>query len=400
MLSIKTHKNATVYLDGKELTQLNDIRLEPSRVTVEVRMPKAEPVNKRLTLKKGDTLTVDLYPDIQTGTIQVVVTPFDANIELKGDAGEYYTSTGKKIFSDVPIGEYKLIVKADKHKTYKESFTIKADEKLKKNIILIEGSDIIQNMIFVEGGTFTMGRSKGKSDNDEKPAHKVTLSSFYIGKYEVTQREWKEIMGNNPSKFKGDDLPVEKVSWYDAVEFCNNKSIKEGLTPCYIINKSKNDTNNKSDYDKLKWLVACNFDANGYRLPTEAEWEYAARGGNKSQGYKYSGSDNIKEVAWYNDNSKKKTHKVGLKRPNELGIYDMTGNVWEWCWDWYGSYSSSSATNPKGSSSGIARILRGGSWGNFDRFSRVAFRVMYNPDNTFDKLGFRVIVSFSSVKSP
>jgi len=248
-------------------------------------------------------------------------------------------------------------------------------------IVMEEGSDISDNMVFVEGGTFTMGSNDGESD--EKPTHKVTLSDFYLGKYEVTQREWREVMGKNPLFFKGDNLPVEMISWYDAVEFCNKISMKDGLKPCYKID-GKN--------------TICNFDANGYRLPTEAEWEYVARGGHKLSGYKYSGSNTINDVAWYENNSNSRTHSVGGKKPNELGIYDMTGNVWEWCWDWYGDYSSSSVTDPKGSSSGKSRILRGGSWRSKDRNNRLANRDRGNPDSRYSDSGFRVVVSSSSVK--
>ena len=230
-------------------------------------------------------------------------------------------------------------------------------------------------MIFVQGGTFQMGSNSG--DSDEKPVHTVTVNDFYIGKYEVTQKEWKEVMGSNPSNWKGDNLPVEQVSWYDAVEFCNKKSRKEGLTPCYS-------GSGKS--------ITCNFNANGYRLPTEAEWEYAARGGNKSKGYKYSGSNSIGDVAWYSSSSGNKTHQVGTKRQNELGIYDMTGNVWEWCWDWKGSYSSNSQTNPKGASSGSGRVVRGGSWRNGTDYCRVAYRDCNYPVSSFSSrsMGFRV----------
>ncbi len=187
-------------------------------------------------------------------------------------------------------------------------------------------------MIFVEGGTFTMGATSEQGDdasNNEKPAHQVTLSNYYIGETEVTQALWKAVMGSNPSYFKGDNLPVENVSYIDVKEFILKLNQKTGKT---------------------------------FRLPTEAEWEYAARGGKKSKGYKYSGSNNIDDVAWYEGNSNNKTHPVKTKRPNELGIYDMSGNVWEWCSDKYGAYSSSSQTNPTGPSSGSNRVFRGGSW--------------------------------------
>jgi formylglycine-generating enzyme required for sulfatase activity len=190
-------------------------------------------------------------------------------------------------------------------------------------------------MVLVKGGTFTMGctAEQGSDCFDwEKPAHKVTLSDFYIGKYEVTQAQWIAVMGSNPSRFSDcENCPVEWVSWEDVQDFIQKLNTKTGLN---------------------------------YRLPTEAEWEYAARGGAQSWGYKYSGSNNVDEVAWFSDNSGKKTHPVGTKKANELGIYDMSGNVWEWCYDWYGYYSSEAKTNPKGASSASLRVLRGGSWAN------------------------------------
>lgn len=212
--------------------------------------------------------------------------------------------------------------------------------------------NLVNNMVFVSGGTFTMGATSEQGSNvydNEKPAHHVTLSSYYIGKYEVTQAEWKAVMGSNPSNFKGDDLPVEQVSWNDCQEFIR----------------------------KLNALTGKNF-----RLPTEAEWEFAARGGNNSRGYKYSGSDNISSVAWYDDSSK--THPVGQKSPNELGLYDMSGNVWEWCQDREGTYPSSAQTNPTGPISGSRRVCRGGGWYGNAWYCRVSFRgssTLYNRDN-------------------
>ena len=219
-------------------------------------------------------------------------------------------------------------------------------------------SDSDIEMVYVEGGTFTMGDSDG--DSDEKPTHSVTLSPYYIGKYEVTQAQWKSVMGNNPSYFKGDNLPVESVSWDDVQEF---------------ISKLNAATDKK------------------YRLPTEAEWEYAARGGRKGQGYKYSGSNDISSVAWCDEgNSGDKTHPVGQKQPNELGLYDMSGNVWEWCADWHGSYSSSSQTNPTGLSGGSYRVLRGGSWYHNARSCRVSFRYSNNPSVRRHLNGFRLVL--------
>jgi formylglycine-generating enzyme required for sulfatase activity len=216
-------------------------------------------------------------------------------------------------------------------------------------------------MVFVQGGTFRMGCTgeQGSCEDDEKPVHEVTVSSFYMGKYEVTQAQWKTLMGSNPSYFKGDNLPVEKVSWNDAQMFIERLNAATGKQ---------------------------------YRLPTEAEWEYAARGGTQSRGYRYSGSNTLNEVAWHYYNSEGKTHPAGTKIANELGIYDMSGNVWEWCYDWYGSYPASAQNNPTGVSSGFYRVTRGGSWFNYASHCRVAYRY-YNSPGDSGILGFRVACS-------
>lgn len=222
-------------------------------------------------------------------------------------------------------------------------------------------TDIMSNMIYVEGGTFIMGATgeQQNPDSDENPTHSVTLSNYYIGKHEVTQALWETVMGSNPSYWKGDDLPVECISWDDCQTFLS----------------------------RLNSITGKNF-----RLPTEAEWEYAARGGNHSRGYQYSGSDNLNEVAWYNDNSSQ-THKVGTKSPNELGIYDMSGNVWEWCQDWFGEYSCKAHTNPTGPDGGSDRVFRGGSWISSARFCRVSNRIKYAPSAQISNVGLRLALS-------
>ena len=188
-------------------------------------------------------------------------------------------------------------------------------------------------MIRIEGGSFEMG--SGNEWFGVMPVGRRTISSFYMGKFPITQREWTEIMGTNPSEFIGDNLPVTNVSWYDAIKFCNALSIRDGLTPVYIINKETLDEFNRIETDNLKWTVRLNRRANGYRLPTNSEWEFAARGGDGSPGgYRYSGSNNIDEVAWNPSNAGWSIQEVGGLKPNILGLYDMTGNVQEWCWDW------------------------------------------------------------------
>ena len=228
--------------------------------------------------------------------------------------------------------------------------------------------------VLVEGGTFRMGNASG--GNDEKPVHSVTVSSFYMCDHEVTQAEYKAVMGTNPSSFSGNNKPVEQVSWYDAIEYCNALSKKEGLKACYT--KSGN-------------TYACDWTANGYRLPTEAEWEYAARGGNKSKGYTYSGGNTAVSVAWTKDNSGNTTHDVKTKNANELGLYDMSGNVSEWVWDWYGNYGSTSQTNPRGSSSGTYRGRRGGSWADASSNATATYRDGNSPNRVANTRGFRVV---------
>ena len=202
-------------------------------------------------------------------------------------------------------------------------------------------------MIKVHGGTFQMGATSEQTgaDDDEKPVHSVTLSNYYIGETEVTQELWMAVMGTKPSHFTGDvQRPVEQVSWDDCQTFIS----------------------------KLNALTGENF-----RLPTEAQWEFAARGGNKSRGYLYSGSTWLDKVAWYGEISGGKTHAVKTKSPNELGLYDMSGNVWEWCHDWYGGYSSAAVTNPTGPASGANRVYRGGSWFSNATSCRAAYRYSY-----------------------
>ena len=220
-----------------------------------------------------------------------------------------------------------------------------------------ELNKLINNMVYVSGGTFIMG---GDDSSDQMPTHSVTLSSYYICKYEVTQALWRAVMGSNPSNFKGNNLPVENVSWYDCQTFIK----------------------------RLNSYTGRNF-----RLPTEAEWEFAARGGNYSRHYKYSGSNYIDDVAWYIDNSNKRPQPVGAKQPNELGLYDMSGNVGEWCSDWDGSYSSYSQTNPTGPNSGSFRVHRGGFWRYNAKYCRTPERNSKTPDYCVNYIGLRLVLS-------
>jgi formylglycine-generating enzyme required for sulfatase activity len=233
-----------------------------------------------------------------------------------------------------------------------------------------------QGMVFVKGGTFKMGGGEG--ENGEKTVHRVTLDSFYIGKYEVTQGEWIAVMGKNPSYRKGSPTPVHFIEWCEAVEYCNRRSRKEGLTPCY--------TGTGGD-------IACDFAADGYRLPTEAEWEYAARGGSRSRHYKYSGGNDPGEVAWYIKNKVIYFQPVGQRKPNELGIYDMSGNMWEFCWDRYDFdyYQNSPLKNPRGPLSGVRRVVRGGGFFSTEISLWSASRLYFEPYRKGIHIGFRVV---------
>lgn len=242
---------------------------------------------------------------------------------------------------------------------------------------------IPEEFVYINGGTFNMG---GRA---------VSLSSYMIGTFEITQGQWQTVMGSNPASGYGvgSDYPVYYVSWYAILKYCNLRSMAEGLTPCYSISGSTNPANwgevptSRND----AWdAVICDWTANGYRLPTEAEWEYAARGGSETPNYVYAGSNDIDLVAWYDGNSGGSTHPVGQKLPNGLVIFDMSGNVWEWCWDWYGSYSGGGQINPTGPESGSSRVLRGGCWYLNAAGCRVASRNNSSPYYGRINYGFRL----------
>jgi formylglycine-generating enzyme required for sulfatase activity len=377
-------KEGVVYFSQREEKQI-EVELEPNFGYITI---KSEP--------SGAEVYVD---DVKVG-----VTPY--------------------LMKKIPLGDHVVELRKTGYENYADMVTIKVRETNKKfeNVKLVEDKSIPQppvatttttptttttagnrtftvngvsfDMIAVKGGTFTMGSTDQYADSDEKIIHNVTVSDFMIGKFEVTQKLWKAVMGSNPSYFKGDNLPVENVSWNDAQEFIR----------------------------KLNQQTGQNF-----RLPTEAEWEYAARGGTNTSLYNgeninkrgKNNSPNLDKLAWYGGNcgqnytsyagcdvsngydisgwsekqyndSKGGTHPVGLKQPNAYGLYDMLGNVWEWCQDWYGDYSSGSQTNPTGPSSGSSRVLRGGSWYNYARYCRVSPRDGRYPDFRSDILGFRL----------
>ncbi|MHB9295904.1 putative Serine/threonine-protein kinase Pkn1 [Pillotina sp. SPG140] len=238
-------------------------------------------------------------------------------------------------------------------------------------------AQIKEDMVFVEGGTFTMGSppSERMRGSNEGPQHEVTVNNFYLGKYEVTQKEYQAVTGINPATHKGGNLPVENITWYEAIQYCNALSVKEGLTPVYTIHGT---------------AVIWNHAFNGYRLPTEAEWEYAAKGGNKDAvTFLYAGSNNADTVGWHSGNSSE-SRPAGSKEPNSLGLYDMSGNVGEMCWDFHGPYDAAPQTNPAGAPTGGYHVGRGGCWYYDVQYLRTSFRAYIEPETRYHMVGFRI----------
>ena len=230
-----------------------------------------------------------------------------------------------------------------------------------------------------------MGYMKGR-DNDYASNMFDKIDVFSLSEHLITQKLWRAVMGFNPSAFTGDDLPVEKVTWYDAVEFCNKLSNLMKLTRVYNIQEEQQINQHGSNETVI--TVNDNHHADGYRLPTEAEWEYAASGGNQNHSFMYAGSDRLDEVAWYLRNSDGKTHPVGQKKANTLGFYDMSGNVWEWCWDWFTQYSKEPGQKEVDPDRG--KVIRGGSWDHGPFRCRVDHRFHKNPKLFINDLGFRI----------
>ncbi len=372
--------DAIVNIDNQPYNNTS-LDLAPGTHKLEVGKPGYDTETRQITLEKGKDISLNISLIQQMGKLMFTVEPMEASVSL--NTGQKWDGSNH---IDLPVGTYTVTAILNGYMKKETSFTVEKGKDTKIDLRMVRGSssnvksnaNADREMVYVVGGTFTMGDTAGGEEDDEIPIHQVTLSSFSIGKYEVTQKQWKEVMGDNPSNFKSDNLPVEQVSWNDCVEFCNKLSQKEGLTPSY--------NGNGAD-------ISCEWNANGYRLPTEAEWEYAAKGGNQSGSYNYSGSDDLGSVAWFADNASSTTHQVGQKQANELGLYDMSGNVWEWCWDWYDEsyYNKNHASNPRGADMGSYRVLRGGSWGFSVNLCRISYRSGSGPDGRFSYNGFRLV---------
>ncbi len=377
----------SLYVDKKSVGSLPwNGSLKEGMHLLEVRKDGYRSQQKTIQLAQQQKLDVafDALSAIQ-GNLSVNFKPFGSDVYVDG----VKVGQSPRVFNGVLVGNHNVEIRKSGYTTSRQTVTISEGQTVSisgsltsstssstANALSSSGSSLSGNaltipvknginieMVKVEAGSFDMGATPEMENPDasEKPVHRVTLTNNYnIGKYEVTQALWQAVMGNNPSYFKGEDLPVEQVSWNDCQDFISKLNAMTGKK---------------------------------FRLPSEAEWEYAARGGKKSRGYQYSGSNTLGDVAWNDGNSGSKTHAVGTKQPNELGIYDMTGNVWEWCQDWYGSYSSSPQTNPTGAVSGSGRVYHGGSWVSSARDCRSSYRGLSTPGARSFILGLRLVLS-------
>ena len=377
----------SLYVDKKSVGSLPwNGSLKEGMHLLEVRKDGYRSLQKTIQLAQQQKLDVafDALSAIQ-GNLSVNFKPFGSDVYVDG----VKVGQSPRVFNGVLVGNHNVEIRKSGYATSRQTVTISEGQTASisgsltsstsssnANTLSSSGSSLSGNaltipvkngisieMVKVEAGSFNMGATPEMQApyEVEKPVHRVTLTNnYYIGKYEVTQALWQAVMGSNPSHFKGDDLPVEQVSWNDCQDFISKLNAMTGKR---------------------------------FRLPSEAEWEYAARGGNKSRGYQYSGSNTIGDVAWCDGNSSSMTHAVGTKQPNELGIYDMAGNVWEWCQDWFDSYSSSPQTNPTGAVSGSYRVCRGGSWIFSARNCRSSSRSNGTPVFRDGNLGLRLVLS-------
>ena len=362
-----------IYIDGKKVgeTPMFVSELLIGRHEVKISKTNYADYTETVTIAKGETKTVNATLS-STATVRFTCNAAGATLYVDGKA--LGSASGSYALG---YGSHSLRTTAEGYDDYTGSFTVSPNNtnctismkaKFDNRTLTFTVNGVTFKMLPVEGGTFTMGATSEQgndADSDERPTHSVTLSSFYMGETEVTQALWQAVMGSNPSYYKGNNLPVVLVSWNDCQDFVT----------------------------ALNELCASQLNGRHFALPTEAQWEYAARGGKHSEGYKYSGSNTIVNVAQYSVKSDKPL-PVGTKTPNELGLYDMSGNVLEWCSDWMGSYGSNAQTNPAGPSSGSTRVCRGGSWIHAAGFCRVSCRGCRAPVVTDYYLGLRLALCY------
>ena len=383
-----------VYLDPEERMLLAyHVGYQPLKIVLsEIGIRLEEKQMWVIKIKGG---VVDMLP------VSFVIEPKDAEILIDGE------NMGQGPTFQLKAGQHTITISSKEYQTIAKTITVDP------NHVLFNYQLVFHNeMVLIKGGDFEMGDTFNEGNYDEKPVHRVTVNSFYLSKYEVTFSEYnafcKATGRDNPSDYgMGAGLqPMTFVSWYDAVEYCNWRSQQEGLTPCYTIDKDNKDPNNQNKDDALKWTITCNFNANGYRLPTEAEWEYAARergrkvrfGNGKDiadpEEINFCGLEQFKQPYSVVGVYRAKTTAVASFVPNALELYDMSGNVWEWCWDWGAWYEAASQQNPKGPVNGEYRGLRGGSWGDSPNNVRAAYRGGGSPVERGSIIGFRCARTF------
>lgn len=367
--------NASVLINKEAFTNRTSADLAPGKYLVELSLEGYEPFSESFEIKRGEQIQRVWKLIRQTGDLQFVVDPIDARVQLMQSGKVLDRWTGAKIAKNLPAGSYSLRAEMSGYEAKSIDFAIASGKTEAIELVLKQGTtfgtvdgaplagvltnSIGMELILIPAGSFFMGSADSK---DEKPVHKVTISKpFYMGRYEVTQKEWKTLMGNNPSAFQGDSRPVEKVSWNLAVEFIQKLNEKEGTTK--------------------------------YRLPTEAEWEYVAKPDSSARWTFGTDQKLLTQYAWFDNNSMKQTNRVGQKSPNVFGLHDIHGNVWEWVQDWYGSgyYAVSPPVDPSGPASGNQKVYRGGSWDSYPLYTRNSFRGSMVPLLRNSMIGFRIV---------
>ncbi|MBN1164515.1 MAG: SUMF1/EgtB/PvdO family nonheme iron enzyme [Candidatus Krumholzibacteriota bacterium] len=386
-LTVRTKPSGlSVEIDGKEYgdSPINDLELSPGGHRVKVTDRSYYSAWKDIMIERGARREVQLELKPREGGLLI------SAVDKVGDAVAAEVRVDGKLFGTTPcggeliVGDHQIDVRSTRgswqgvvaiEERVVDTLRVKLDGSLSSGAL----SSIGIKMVPINPGTFQMGssdREKGRGKDESQ--HKVWISKAYlISTTEVTQAQWIMVMGENPSHFKGDDQPVERVTWFEAIDFCNRLSEREGLDPVYKVHEQ---------------YVSWDRGKRGYRLPTEAEWEYACRAGTKTRIYTGDNKHDLLRAGWYKENSDKKTHPVGQLDPNDWDLYDMHGNVWEWCWDWYDSYPIGNTVDPAGPGSGNFRVLRGGSWRDDSRYCRSASRNWLRPVNRLSYNGLRLVL--------
>lgn len=392
-LTINTHPGATVTINGQQVKDPSNILIRPMLLRIKVTMPNAEPLETQLALKAHERRTIDLYPEIPLGTVQIAVTPFDAAVRLAGSNGATFEAVGNKIFKDIPAGDYVLSVTADGYAAQDKKITLHKNDKLSEAVTLTRGSGRQSPVastgsqpigtlptprpILTGGGMVSISAGSYRNAAGEN----ISVSAYLISPYEVTFAEFDrfcEATGKQKPldmSYGRENRPVIKVNWFDAIAYCIWRSQQEGLQPAY-----------SADGDKVTFLP----NSNGYRLPTSDEWEYAARAAGAGGQTRYSGGDDAKLVGWFMSNSMSKTQPVGQKKPNAIGLYDMSGNVMEWCWDDYGETDAAAKYTADPAK---PKIIRGGSWPGFESDMEIKKINKQGPYDRYSHIGFRLVRS-------